>query len=353
MSGQLHGLVGYSDAMKPFYDAIGDLGDGEALASRAARDGYLYFPGLLPAAEIAAARRAILPDLDALGWVQRTSADDDRATAVPGCFVDDAERVVGELVCRQSVLPEMQRLQHHPVLIGLFERLFDAAVLPLPRILMRYNFPRQVAHTTSQHQDFPHVQGTDRVFTAWIPLDDCGGEMGGLQVAAGSNRLGVLPLHPAMGAGGMAVPGDFSGDWHGGDMAAGDVLVFNCLTVHAGRPNVSDRIRLSVDLRYQPQSEPITEEWLHPHRRVVDWEELYRDLPDDTWKYYWRKLDLTIVPTDPSYYEARDEMALQMAEAGDRRALATLRRIANGDSSPAKRQLAVAALRQLEANATG
>ena len=334
--------------MQPLTDSSADVADGPGLAARAARDGYLFLPGLLPTADIAAARRAVLPGLDALGCLRRAGPDDDRAIADPDRFLDDADPAIGELVCRHSTLPEIQRLQHHPILLDLFERLFGEAVLPLPRIILRYNFPQQVAHTTPQHQDYPHVQGTDRVFTAWIPFGDCVGDAGGLKIAAGSHRAGVLPLHPAMGAGGMAVPGDFSADWCAGDMRAGDVLLFNCLTVHAGRPNLSDRMRLSVDLRYQPRAEPITEDWLHPHRRQMDWSELYRDLADDTWKYYWRRYDLNVVPFDPTYYAERDQKAFEMAAAGNPAAAATLHRVANGDPDPAKRRRAAAALRRLE-----
>ncbi|MCP4385386.1 MAG: phytanoyl-CoA dioxygenase family protein [Hyphomicrobiales bacterium] len=192
------------------------------------------------------------------------------------------------------------------------------------------------------------MQGTERFYTAWIPLGDCGGDLGGLQVAAGSHANGVLPLHPAMGAGGMEVPGDYSDQWLANDMAAGDVLLFNALTVHAGRPNLSDRMRLSIDLRYQPLSEPISEEWLHPHRRKFTWDQLYADLDDDTWQYYWRDRDLTVVPFDRRYYEARDRLSFEIAAAGDRRAEATLKRIADRDPDPEKRARAIAALRALE-----
>ena len=41
-------------------------------------------------------------------------------------------------------------------------------------------------------------------------------------------------------------------------LAAGDAILFNCLTVHRALPNVTrNRARLSVDYRYQPANEPI------------------------------------------------------------------------------------------------
>ena len=146
----------------------------------------------------------------------------------------------------------------------------------------------------------------------------------------------------------MAVPGDFTQAWRASDMKAGDVLLFNALTVHAGRANLSDRMRLSIDLRYQPLSEPITEEWLHPHRRKLTWDEIYADQSDNTWNYYWRTFDLNVVPYDGKYYEARDRLSLEWGAAGDRRAQATLMRIVNRDPDPEKRARAADALKVLE-----
>jgi ectoine hydroxylase-related dioxygenase (phytanoyl-CoA dioxygenase family) len=41
-------------------------------------------------------------------------------------------------------------------------------------------------------------------------------------------------------------------------LAAGDAILFNCLTVHCALPNMTrDRVRLSVDYRYQPANDPI------------------------------------------------------------------------------------------------
>ena len=42
-------------------------------------------------------------------------------------------------------------------------------------------------------------------------------------------------------------------------------MVFHSLLVHAGIPNVSDRIRVSVDFRYQPASEPLAALSTGPH----------------------------------------------------------------------------------------
>jgi len=46
------------------------------------------------------------------------------------------------------------------------------------------------------------------------------------------------------------------------DFRAGDVLTFPMHMVHASLDNPSDRIRLSSDSRYQPDSLPADERWV-------------------------------------------------------------------------------------------
>ena len=142
----------------------------------------------------------------------------------------------------------------------------------------------------------------------------------------------------------------YDGRWRYSPFAAGDVVIFNCLTVHKGVPNRSASLRLSVDMRYQPAREPVCEDWLHPYRRAVDWPTFYKDWPDDTYQYYWTKMDLNVVPFDPSYYADREAQAFDLAARGDRRATASLQRIARTSPDPATRRRAQAALADLVAD---
>ena len=53
----------------------------------------------------------------------------------------------------------------------------------------------------------------------------------------------------------------FGGQWLGSNYRAGDVIVFGMHTMHASTTNLSNRFRLSCDVRYQPASEPVDERW--------------------------------------------------------------------------------------------
>ena len=56
-------------------------------------------------------------------------------------------------------------------------------------------------------------------------------------------------------------------------------LIFHSLTVHAGRPNTTDRLRRSCEFRYQRVSDPAvvsTVRFPHWHPSIPDWPELTR-----------------------------------------------------------------------------
>ena len=77
-----------------------------AAINSARDDGYLFLPGLISRERVLAARRAIVPSLDALGWLRRDGDNDWRALANVENFVADTDPVVSDLTCRHAVLPE-------------------------------------------------------------------------------------------------------------------------------------------------------------------------------------------------------------------------------------------------------
>jgi len=74
-------------------------------------------------------------------------------------------------------------------------------------------------------------------------------------------------------------------------------LLFPALTVHKAMENHHfDRMRLSVDFRYQLEGEALTEGCLKPHFQRLSWEQIYRDWKSDELQYYWREKDYVEVP---------------------------------------------------------
>ena len=113
---------------------------------------------------------------------------------------------------------------------------------------------------TSWHQDngvvLPEADET-QMLTVWFPLRRAGVEHGCLQVVPGSHRRGLLDHCPG-GPGGLEVPERVASRERAValPMEPGDVLFVHKLTLHSSLPNVSDEVRISFDLRYNPVGQP-------------------------------------------------------------------------------------------------
>lgn len=128
------------------------------------------------------------------------------------------------------------------------------------------------------------------ILTVWFPLTDATLEQGCLKVIPGSHKTGLQ--HHCYRPNGLAIA-------HLDDegavplpMKAGDVLFMHQLTSHSSLPNVSDKVRISFDLRYQPIGEPtgrpvfpgfVARSKTHPESELHDpvmWEKMWRDARD-------------------------------------------------------------------------
>jgi ectoine hydroxylase-related dioxygenase (phytanoyl-CoA dioxygenase family) len=286
--------------VKPYTNSNDVLNDAVALRKRAARDGYLFFTDLVDLAALRALRGRFEEILARHQWIDEGTAASDLLTT--------KEAVVEGMPEFIPVLEDFQRLEefhafaHDPGVLGMLGRLFGDTVLAHPRNIGRIVFP--TTPTTPPHQDYVHIQGTPDVWTAWIPLGDCPRALGGIQVLAGSHRVGVYPVQRMSGAGGVGVPTDgLPGDWVAGDFTAGDALFFHSETIHEGLPNTtSDRFRLSVDYRYQAVSKPVTEASLLPHFNRFGWDWVYEGWQSADLQYYWREFDLELAPFTRDVY---------------------------------------------------
>jgi hypothetical protein len=259
-------------------------------------------------------RQEILQRLEGAGWL--SAAQDGLITDVAAAYGGSVE-VGGWLgtAVTEEVYRAIQRLEafhalaHSQELTAVFERLFGEPVFVHPRNIARVMFPNKRAPTTPPHQDFIHIQGTERAWTAWIPLGDCPQERGGLAVLGGSHKSGVLDYKAADGAGGLEawICGQ-DRPWSYGGYRAGDVVMFESRTVHKSMPNSSSRVRLSADFRFQPASEPIVPESLEPHCwPYIRWHDVYVGWRDRALQYYWDRDEMELVNFSDARNWQRDD----------------------------------------------
>lgn len=186
----------------------------------------------------------------------------------------------------------------HPRILDVVETLIGGEITCNPIQHVRIKPPeREVVHNPNQsslvirsgwHQD----QGTARpesdeteIITVWVAITDADEENGCLCVVPGSHRQGLTLHCPADG---VTIPDSLiEENITPIPVRRGGALFMHRMTKHASLPNVSDRLRWSFDLRYQPTGQPTGREEFpsivvrsrsNPDAVVSD----YRD-----WKQLW------------------------------------------------------------------
>jgi ectoine hydroxylase-related dioxygenase (phytanoyl-CoA dioxygenase family) len=133
-------------------------------------------------------------------------------------------------------------------------------------------------------------RGTKRVLTAWVPLGDIDLTLSGLAILEHAHRLEhliatygaedvdkycsnrpgaeeaqkkeTLLWNGALSDDPMSLREEYGRRWLTAEFRAGDVVLFTMNTIHMGLDNNSERIRLSVDCRYQPAADPADPRWI-------------------------------------------------------------------------------------------
>jgi hypothetical protein len=308
--------MGTVAATPQYEDATPLLGDPEALRAKAARDGFLFFRGLLDEQSVLDVRLAALGVLGRHGLRPDGAPplsgklDLERLNAIPAEELRLDIGVTHQQYFELQSLPEFHRLPHHPALLRVYQSLFGEEVFVHPRHIMRAMTPHPATGATPPHQDFPLIQGAPETWTCWFPLGDCAVELGPLTVLRGSHRDGYVPVGNDYGtddnAGFWTDWGvqlcDHEVDWVAGAFSAGDAVTFSSFTIHRSmRATIRDEIRLSADVRYQRASDPVHEASLTNHSDRP-WEEIYARWSerDGDLRYYWESDRPSLSPWDES-----------------------------------------------------
>jgi phytanoyl-CoA hydroxylase len=147
----------------------------------------------------------------------------------------------------------------HPALLDVVESLIGPEILAHPQFNSRAKLPRHQATVVPWHQDLGYLrEDADETVMVnfWIPLVDAPMASGALQVIPGSHRWGRIPHQTVDGYLGIpeaALPPHEVVDC---PLEAGGALLIQHKTVHRSVPNVSDRVRWSLDLRYSDPAQP-------------------------------------------------------------------------------------------------
>lgn len=213
-------------------------------------DGVVQIPGLISVEEIADIRSAFMEQVDrdrSLAWDDNIP-DDDPLHRYPR-FVQPHRRMdteVGRLARRWM----------------LARRIFDMVtelIGPASGAQSMFYFKPPSARGQALHQDNLSLQThPETCIAAWIAVDDCDAENGGLVVVPGSHLHDLVcpeeaNMDESFTNAVVAVPEGLT--LVQTEMKAGDVLFFNGNLVHGSKPNTSThRFRRSLIFHYVPRS---------------------------------------------------------------------------------------------------
>jgi ectoine hydroxylase-related dioxygenase (phytanoyl-CoA dioxygenase family) len=282
--------------MKPFREHNARNLESGQLKNELNSHGYLMIRGILPTDDINLLLGKMLEIVDAAGWL---SPLHERLARIvnPKAACGESDPSFKCIYEQIFSLESFHALAHHPNLRNVMNMLVGPQLLVHPKPIGRLIFPHFDRFVIQAHQDHQSIAGDSESFTAWMPLHDCPEELGPLQIMEASHLFGLQETDPKTGI--ISKESVRGGDWVGGRINAGDVLIFHSLTVHAASSNISNQLRISMDCRFQDYSRAI-----NPMNLVFpgssggrSWEKTYADWRSDSLKFYWKQMPLQLNPS--------------------------------------------------------
>jgi hypothetical protein len=225
-------------------DSTSLLNDQDGLRRQLADDGYVFFRGLLPAAEVRTVGAAILDRLRSGGW-----ADDRGTPTLPPRAVNSMDALADPAFRAAMSGAAFNRLPYLPPLRTVIRRILGSRAFSYPAKVLRAVYPedpRARPRGRYIHYDYG-VSGVQDMLTSWVPLMDIPVRIGGLAVQPGGHLGPPRPPRPLS----ETEPG-----WATTSYQPGDAIIFHCLTPHAALPNRGSALRISGDFRWQRVGQP-------------------------------------------------------------------------------------------------
>lgn len=230
---------------REFVDCTPMLDDFKALDAFYEENGYLFFRRALSAESVARARDDMLDIAADHYGIVKAGDPSAKWTGKPlEGFSEEGPEFAGI----------SKRLIEDPRNQAFLSKVMGEPACMVPIVQYRL-YPPQ-GPVTVVHQDGFFSPGIDNYRPIWTALVDCPRNVGGLMVAIGQHKRGYFhnlgKPNPFPIADGLIDPDS----WATADYNAGDVLVVHPCSPHAGRPNTSDQIRVTLDTRVQSAANP-------------------------------------------------------------------------------------------------
>ena len=228
--------------------------------------GYQVFNNVIPPELVARLHRVLASEVDKiLALLARVGVEPDIAPAARDivALLNDP-RSAGELDHDTRVL----MTGHFPTQLRLSELFWEIPRTPALRTILeaalgsdrlrmhmppmaRFVLPNNSEAGVPAHQDATYNDHMNGFVTVWLPLVDINDQCGGVTIYEG-RKEGVIPVTRLVQNGVWTEAVSVQGltPVHCVPMSPGDALIFNPYVVHGSMPNISNRIRFSIDCRF-------------------------------------------------------------------------------------------------------
>ena len=240
------------------------------------RDGFIVVPNFFSPAELQPVIAAVEDSVDALAEkLYRGGKITDKCENA-GFYqrvwmLDKQFKGAAIILIKMGYLPKAIRtLWSNERLLNVVEQMIGPNIAGHPVWNLRSKTPQNEQTTVPWHQDNgyldPSALGTLQP-TAWIPLIDATVDNGCMQVVRGGHRLGKTATHTCCAGGTWYVDldekemerslgVDMKKDVVTCEVPLGGMLLINNCIPHRSLENFSDKVRWSLDLRWQDPSKP-------------------------------------------------------------------------------------------------
>ncbi|GGD78272.1 phytanoyl-CoA dioxygenase family protein [Paenibacillus nasutitermitis] len=232
-------------------------------------EGYLVIPELLNAEDLAAPRQAmemkvsqIADELYEAGLITDKRTDSPFPNRLAELFNGLTDKDFNHYGRSwRDRIPGYFTLMSNPKILDAVESLIGGELFSNPVYNVRPKVPLVASGAVPWHQDksyWPDANANP-VITVWIPLVDANLENGCLHIKPRTHKKRVLKWHQESysGTGYTALKDKQLGKTETVvlPVKAGSAILFNDRCLHMSTPNLSDSVRWSVDLRYQPTNQ--------------------------------------------------------------------------------------------------
>nr|WP_306220767.1 phytanoyl-CoA dioxygenase family protein [Cohnella sp. WQ 127256] len=229
-------------------------------------EGYLVLPRLLSHEELAPAREAMNEKVSAIAEelinagliIDKLEDRPFKYRLAELCKDLTAEEFLKYGRSWRDRIPGYFHLMSTPKILDAVESLIGGELFSNPVYNVRPKIPKVAAGAVPWHQDksyWPDAN-SNPVITVWIPLVDANEINGCLHIKPRTHRKRLLEWHAEQltGTGYTALREDQLGKTKTVVLPVpeGSAILFNDRALHMSTPNLSDEVRWSVDLRYQP-----------------------------------------------------------------------------------------------------